>query len=340
MGASRKMIDVVDALIKAGWLQHYEGYYNRLGKKGGDTRKNVWSRLAILQPMADFIQRHNLLSIPTPAHEDRPLIFLNNKDASEEETPCLQPAKPKTMPTHVRQSEKVLERYNAFLSQQSLGLSCDTTGVFLDTTQVYRVFNRNSYDHGGRIYGGWWMQLNKDKRSHITINGQPTIELDYKGQHPNLLYAQANIPLPADPYDIPDLPRKLAKTATMVMLNSDSPQKAFQALHHENVHQIEDIEAELDGEWMYTYEVYEYRNDYLPTYKQFEEQVAAPILAKHKPIAERFYTDQGTLLMNLDARICLYVLEHMTARGIGMSQFVAVPCSFCYKVWLRPVQSS
>lgn len=67
---------------------------------------------------------------------------------------------------------------------------------------LYRVFN-GDWTQGGRIYGGWWMQLPKSERRHLTINGEPTSELDYVSLHPAILYAQEGKVLDFDPYTVP-----------------------------------------------------------------------------------------------------------------------------------------
>jgi hypothetical protein len=59
--------------------------------------------------------------------------------------------------------------------------------------QVHRVFNRSSFDNGGRFYGPWWQQCPKKWRREIFINDAPTIEQDYSSLHIALLYARRGI---------------------------------------------------------------------------------------------------------------------------------------------------
>ena len=47
-------------------------------------------------------------------------------------------------------------------------------------TQLYRVFNNGRWDHGGRFYGGGWQALPKAVRSRLLIDGETTVELDFK----------------------------------------------------------------------------------------------------------------------------------------------------------------
>ena len=66
--------------------------------------------------------------------------------------------------------------------------------------RLHRVFNRDSFDHGGRFYGGWWQQIKSEARPKITLDGQYTIEADFRGFNPAVLLAEAGQPIPDDPY--------------------------------------------------------------------------------------------------------------------------------------------
>ena len=49
-----------------------------------------------------------------------------------------------------------------------------------DNKFVVRVFNEGLKGHwkrGGRFYRGWWQQIDKEERSKIYINDQPTLEV-------------------------------------------------------------------------------------------------------------------------------------------------------------------
>ena len=60
-------------------------------------------------------------------------------------------------------------------------------------SDLHRVFNRSSFNLGGRLYGAWWENIPKELRQCITINGNPTIELDFPHLHPTLLYIEAGV---------------------------------------------------------------------------------------------------------------------------------------------------
>ena len=76
---------------------------------------------------------------------------------------------------------------------------------YLDFTmvQLRRIFSRDNMKLGGRFYGGWWQFIPKKYRVHITINSLPTIEIDYSGLHPYMMYHLEGLKPPAgDMYDI------------------------------------------------------------------------------------------------------------------------------------------
>ncbi|MDS9468277.1 hypothetical protein RGQ15_11945 [Paracoccus sp. MBLB3053] len=55
----------------------------------------------------------------------------------------------------------------------------------------------------GRFYGPWWQGLSGELRSQIFINDTPTVEIDFKAMHIQILAAQQGVVLPPDPYDLP-----------------------------------------------------------------------------------------------------------------------------------------
>ena len=87
---------------------------------------------------------------------------------------------------------------------------------------LYRVFSDTSFERGGRFYGGWWQNIPKEFRTKLIINGKRTVEFDYSGLHPAILYAKVNAAIPEDPYDIGLDPRHRGsiKKAFNAMLNA------------------------------------------------------------------------------------------------------------------------
>lgn len=94
--------------------------------------------------------------------------------------------------------------------------------------RLYRVFNNGTFKHGGRFYGGWWQSAKRSFRPTITINGESTVEVDYKGLHPTILFLRHGLPVPEDPYalvpgaDGDNEIRDFAKKTFLALLNAKS----------------------------------------------------------------------------------------------------------------------
>lgn len=155
----------------------------------------------------------------------------------------------------------------------------------IDFTRVnlYRVFNNSSWQLGGRFYGGWWQSIPKEYRKYIDINHKPTVEVDYSGHHIRMLYANAGLKLPDDPYDLKEFDRDLQKRAMLILINSSKRLSAAKAIR-----------------------------------KEFGI-LATPLLnaleIRHEPIKQYFYSGAGIGLMYEDSIIAEKVMLEMLNKG-------------------------
>jgi hypothetical protein len=72
------------------------------------------------------------------------------------------------------------------------------------------------------MYGGFWLNIPRNERLAITLNGEPTVELDYATLHPAMLYARVGKPLIGDPYKVPGyghIDREMGKRTFARLLN-------------------------------------------------------------------------------------------------------------------------
>ena len=74
----------------------------------------------------------------------------------------------------VAKQQQLLEQYNRFIMNQKVMIP-GFLGLIPDLIHTRRVFNNNSWQSHGRLYGGRYQQLNEGQRAKITINGEPTI---------------------------------------------------------------------------------------------------------------------------------------------------------------------
>jgi hypothetical protein len=125
----------------------------------------------------------------------------------------------------------MLSAYNSFVAAQKIavGVSSSMMARWIDhlnqdeehsgasfvrpelfRTSVYRVFNDGaaehpSFDKGGRLVGAWWVNAPEEVRARITINEEPTVELDYRACHPRMLYHERGLEAPEEPYSTPEI---------------------------------------------------------------------------------------------------------------------------------------
>jgi hypothetical protein len=153
---------------------------------------------------------------------------------------------------------------------------------------LYRVFNRGSFDLGGRFYGAWWQNIKSARRRHIGVNGGRTVELDHSQLHPRLLYAIAGKSIDGDAYEIEAWNRPLVKEAVNTLINADDELSAMQS-----------IARSIGG-----------KGAFCRTQTLIEQ-----IKAKHSGIADSFGSGAGLRLMRIDSDMAESVQLRLIARG-------------------------
>jgi hypothetical protein len=213
--------------------------------------------------------------------------------------------------------------YNAFLAQQDIGLALtaeeeadwvrhwhenrEGEGVSLSRpeliqTDLYRQFNNGSFGEGGRLYGGWWINTPEPLRRKITINGQPTVELDFSGCAIRMLYHERGLDYQDDPYQLaaveaheaaaglpPGHFREGVKAITQALINDDKGGKPER--------------IPLPN-----------RLSFRPRFKRAE--VRHLIEAKHAPIGDAFGTGAGLRLQRSDSDLALAIVVDLMDQNI------------------------
>lgn len=137
----------------------------------------------------------------------------------------------KAMRSNLHRLNNLLDGTDIALTRQASLLTDFDDKYSGERTELYRIFNKGSFQQGGRFYGGWWQHARRYLRPFITINGKPTVEADYKGLHPAILFANAKLDIPPDPYSLVpgvvenEALREHAKTTFLAMLNADKNTK-------------------------------------------------------------------------------------------------------------------
>jgi hypothetical protein len=195
--------DVLDLLQASGWLCQEIGERKAFQHDKRTTIKPT-SRLC------HAIQKHSLtLSDIGRSKAEEVVILKSVKDdywdkgdyvpyVDDEETQCIR-QQVQTINEWIAQAniefdEKALER----------DASIDSSDITLR-----RYFSRNSFQSGGRLFGGFWQCLKEAERLNgILINGEEVAEIDYGQLAARILYGLAGVPVPkGDLYEIPGLTR-------------------------------------------------------------------------------------------------------------------------------------
>ena len=310
LNLSSKMITIIQGLVNSGWLEHHVGFEGRLTRiRPSDKLRFLFSCINVSRDKIDF-------------HQNKEMLELRRSKDPAVGCSVHQLEYPDTLETE--QMRDLLIRYNKLLLSQKIELPVIeddyverkiTRGpqkgmvqrIYLDRGNLFvkRVFNNGSWKLGGRFYGGWWQQIPKELRNEITINGKPTIEIDYKSMHVSLLFALIGHPHEYDPYNIDLLDelvgrgldqRSILKNLVLMSINSNSKKKAFSAFRSEYQQghpckRIKNIEL---------------------------EKLLNAFLTKYPSLEKFMFSGKGLELMFLDSCIAEYVIKHFTDQNVSV----------------------
>ena len=293
----RPMLRVVDGLSNLEYLESRKGFQDQA------TGISYLSRMRATPKLIDLIENYSVAPSMISLEDDQ-LIILRDADKVDIDYDG-------TDETSVM--EATLRSYNAFLSKYELALSLSTLEVrdFLQSRRIapidytrirlYRIFNED-FTSGGRFYRGWWQNIPRELRKHITIDGEPCSELDYSGQHLLLLYDFEGDEyswlrgLNNDPYSLEDYGedvRDLLKRSVLVLVNSSNETQAIRAIR----------------------EKINYEFPYLDSTDVYIRSLIEALADKHPEIEEHLFSGRGGELQYQDSQIAEYVLKDMQARG-------------------------
>lgn len=168
-------------------------------------------------------------------------------------------------------------------------------------TDLYRQFNNGSLDQGGRLYGGWWINMPGKLRRRISINGQPTVELDYSGCQIRMLYHQRGIDYQGDPYRLEELTACEDASGLQSGHFREGVKSLFQAL----------INGDPDG-MPHLANIKDFT--FKPYFKRV--QVREMLERMHAPIADSFATGEGLRLQRVDSDLALSIITRLCDQGI------------------------
>jgi len=150
------------------------------------------------------------------------------------------------------------------------------------------------FDRSGRLFGGFWQNLRRDRRAGIRIEGEPVVDLDFASMFPRLAYASAGaVPPEGDLYALEGLGRE-HRPALKLTMNT----LLFDDFHRTSWPAPENDDApRLPAGWTVA-------------------RTKAAILKHHPALRGCFGVGLGFSLMHTESVILIHALEEMRARGI------------------------
>ena len=189
----------------------------------------------------------------------------------------------------------------------------------LDYERLRRIFNRKSWNCGGRAYGAFHQDmLRKYMRKDILIDGQPTAEIDFSAYHILMLYHQAGIDYQDDPYSVCEglERRQIYKAVGLVAINAESNEDAYGAIREE----LHD------------------RGIPAPRRDKPIKTLVMKFREAHRDIEHYLFSDVGVELQNKDSEIMNNILMRLMDKGIlGLSVYDSVIVAEQYADILREI---
>lgn len=209
----RDVIACFQALKYLRWIEFYDGFVD-LGDSSYPTV--LWA----VNELAKTFKPHQTLWRKLTSEVDPIVVRKKNRAGYQEnvETP---------KGAVIDRMRANLALINEFISNQAICLNCPNwqlkklavkvakinplqiggprrrkTPLNFSQVILRRIFSQGRLDRGGRFYGGWWESIPKESRRYITINGQPTVEVDFQEFHPRMLYVLHQQAAPDELYDL------------------------------------------------------------------------------------------------------------------------------------------
>lgn len=258
------------------------------------TSKSFCTRVRFTSEFRELVQA---LGISLPTLIDPPSEVIELKDGEGD------------VPPDVASSAPIIHRYNNFTRGFLLSLPPEAWrqltrivvrgGTNGKGDKLHRGYSdalifltrkfTESYERGGRLYGGFWQNMPKVIRAQLLIDSEPTVELDYSRIHPTMIFAEKGLPLDRDPYRVPGYEHMEAagKITFNRLLNA---KRAIQFRSRE------------DREW------FSNREDF----KAYRDAMIEHL----SPISDTFQRDYGVRLQKRDSQIAILVLSKCMDQGI------------------------
>jgi len=316
-GVSPQIIEIVKRLVDYGYLDEVKGHHDKSGGNNSFT-----ARIRPSLKLRSVFQQLGTDLYSIDHHKHAELIILRRKITDEDGDDWKENIEYADTEL-TNQWREQIKAYNSLLRRTFIDIPTLSEPFILskikkgprkgedmivsigpDNKHVHRVFNgsvEDNFEKGGRFFGGWWLQVPKTYRPFIHINNEPTVEVDYKAIHPNLLLTEPEL----DPYTLDrivlpeffnniDDQRSAVKGVVLMAINATSAKKAFGAFR----------ESKDEGDRMKTLS------------DQQLQKLLDAFTDKYPEIKDALNTGQGLYLMNLDSQIANMIIDYYTKQDI------------------------
>lgn len=266
----RSLKDIRDQLQGAGLIEVRLGYY--------DIDRPEQSKLTAIKPTPKLVQlvQESGLSLGDVVRPPAVTTVLTEPDHDAGE-----------MPQKVREQDRLIKRYNKWIGGYALH---QPNGWTSSRIHLVRLF-KHHWTTGGRLYGGFWIDMPRAERATLRIDGQETCELDYKSLHPHILYAWSGWQLEFDPYVVPGFEH----------VSREVGKKVFNRLINGKTTALKFIKEDYQP--------------YLRSRKELDAFVAA-MMDRLSPIKKHFASQAWGRLQKEDSELALKVIERCMNEGI------------------------
>lgn len=308
----RDVVACFDALHHLGWIKFHDGFVD-LGDNSYPTVLWAVGELhEIFKPNLNHWQKLTSESDPVVVRKKNSSGYQEDVDTPEGQ-----------VTDRIRVN---LTLINDFISSQAICMNCPNwqlkqlavkvaktnplqiggprrrkTPLNFSQVVLRRIFSQGRLDRGGRFYGGWWESIPKKSRRYITINGQPTVEVDFQEFHPRMLYVLHMEVPPQELYDLglrfPEFPvydpntkpykqqREIIKKFMNALINDE-----------QGKHRLSDANSKFLG--------------------LSDQELRAIVYQRHPVFKLAVRTDTGLHLQFLDSEIAEKVMLELMPQGI------------------------
>ena len=259
-------LKICTALEDAGFIRRItdEGRINLMASRELDPPMKAemlsWLNRDKRTPAALFEVNTDMLDVEAVAEAsfveaNRPYVYLNKAEQSKEriDRKKRRDSAPKHSLTTITEAYgpaysravRSVKQMTAMWLQHPIHLPMTLSSAEMYFASATRIFHNGNFDSGGRWYGGW-TSLTRETRKHLTIDGEPVVEVDLNASLLTLLSCVVSQPMQCgdtwddayaavaerlefdEPYDVS---RAKVKQVIVELIGTGNPHKAEPAAH-------------------------------------------------------------------------------------------------------------